>query len=166
MSQRMVLLSMTSPHFLHLIAFLIIFGIISPSLAHFWFSLFHRCHLCAVAAAGRRTSPEWSFSSYLALPACSPLRGSQSRLLQSPTRVAYPSDWTARNPHGSMDCGHIGVLPLSAVHSSSPVSQEKHALHNRYCQGLFQHLTALFIMIAHLGRESKKMINPHELRLY
>ena len=35
-----------------------------------------------------------------------------------------------------------------------------------YCQGLFQHLTALFIMIAHLGRKSKKMINPHEFRLY
>ena len=30
-----VSLSMTSPHFLHLIAFLIIFGIISPSLVHF-----------------------------------------------------------------------------------------------------------------------------------
>ena len=35
-----------------------------------------------------------------------------------------------------------------------------------YCQGLFQHLTALFIMIAHLGRKSKKMINPHEFRPY
>ena len=34
-----------------------------------------------------------------------------------------------------------------------------------YCQGLFQHMTALFIMIAYLVRESKKMIDPHEFRL-
>ena len=34
-----------------------------------------------------------------------------------------------------------------------------------YCQGLFQHLTALFTMIAYLVRESKKMIDPHEFRL-
>ena len=27
-----------------------------------------------------------------------------------------------------------------------------------YCQGLFQHLATLFIMVAHLGRKSKKMI--------
>ena len=33
-----------------------------------------------------------------------------------------------------------------------------------YCQGLFQHLTALFITIAHSGRKSKKMINTHEFR--
>ena len=36
---------MISPHFLHLIAFLIIFGMIILPLVHFWFSLFPHCHL-------------------------------------------------------------------------------------------------------------------------
>ena len=44
------------------------------------------------------------------------------------------------------------------------------AEHSVYCshtaKALFQHLTALFIMIAHLGKKSKKMINPHEFRPY
>ena len=87
-----VLLSMISPHFLHLIAFLIILGIIILPLVQSGFFLFLHCRLYGGAGTEQRTSPKRSSSSYLALPAYSRPHGNQFRPLRLPARAAYPSD--------------------------------------------------------------------------